>query len=659
MCGIGGIVERANGGRTTVSNLLHMSSHIAHRGPDDEGYLIATDAGIQNASGQSTNPSTRSLYPDIHSFSGQGALIGLLHRRLSIFDVSAAGWQPMAYHNQSLHITFNGAIYNFPELKEQLAGLGHAFNTHTDTEVLLAAYLEWGERMVNFLEGMWAFVIYDSSNQLLFGSRDRFGVKPFYYIYDDQYFAFASEQKALYSLPFVDQRVSRTGAFHFLVMGEHSFQNEGLLKAVLELMPGDAFTYNIQTHALKLWQYYKLPASFKWHSFKESQFRKYRDSIRELLAHSVKLHLRSDVSLGACLSGGLDSAALVSMASTLRQSQNQDPLKVFTAVFPGFRANEEKFASYAVRDSKADWYKVNPTATDFQSDIEDFFLTHDLPLQTPSTYAQYAVMREANRQGVKVTLDGQGADEVFGGYHSQFLVYFLELLKRRQYSEAALNYAFANGSFASKGAINTFLLKTLVARFTKRPAVEALYRNKHPELGLLRNSFWDKHKKDLNTQVGDFSNSLNEILFEQTTGSVMASHLRMADRNSMRFGVEARVPFADSTKLIELMFSMPPIYKIQRGTNKFMLRSALKGIVAPEIMTRRDKIGFQAPDGQWIKASSQLLKSYITRDMDEYVNVKKLLQEWDQHINAAAKGESLFFWRIISLAIWRKVVIKK
>lgn len=664
MCGIAGLFLRKAGPDAAV--LLHqMVERIAHRGPDDEGYLLLppdypTAAPVSFA-GAASLPEVRSALSgaSIEVAEGRAWKGGFGHRRLSIFDLSAAGHQPMQAHGYA--IVFNGAIYNFWELRKQLEEDGYVFRTHTDTEVLLALYHKHQERCLPLLEGMFAFAILDPVRNVVFAARDRLGVKPFYYVESGEGFAFASEQKALYPLPFLNRRLSKTAVFEFLVKGEHECRNTGIVKAVLELLPGYCLEMNMDSGNAKSWEWFKAEPNLRAEAYKESSYKRHRNKISELLKQSVALRLRSDVRLGACLSGGVDSSAIVCLANELQKQDSSiaSPMPVFTAIFPGESFDESALAQETARSVGADWYGIHPTDDDLLADLSDFVRTHDLPLQTPSTYAQYRVMQAASAQGVRITLDGQGADELFGGYALHFQAHIFQLVREGRYFQAFAQFLQANNNFANRKQTLKNVYKRFHAMILKRPALEEAYRSRYPELAMLRGSFWDTQKRRLQQELTGTQPGLNRALTNDLTGPTLRGHLRLADRNSMRFGVESRVPFADSRELIEYVQRIPAIYKIKNGENKSLLRSAVRDLVPAAVMNRRNKTGFEGPNRHWIEHLSPVLKEAIgTPGMEEFMHINQIRQNWDSLLKQALANEPHRLFRMAALGLWLKEVYR-
>ena len=304
MCGILGIVAPRLPGAAKITSALDS---IGHRGPDDEGYLFAHPSQSKriSAAGRHTHPQLKDRLPDVMDIeAGQFQLV-LAHRRLSIIDVTPGGHQPFSINREKLWITYNGELFNYRELGRELKGLGHHFNTTSDTEVLLAAYQEWGPAFTQRLNGQWAFCIYDRARNVLFCSRDRFGVKPFYYWFDGVHFGFASEIKALLRLPFVKTELSLQSLADFVLWYRIEHNEESAFKGIFQLLPGQNAEFDLAAATLKKSTYYILPYTSAMGRYNARKARMYADDIRELFIDSVRLRLVSDVPVGSCLSGGV------------------------------------------------------------------------------------------------------------------------------------------------------------------------------------------------------------------------------------------------------------------------------------------------------------------------------------------------------------------
>ncbi|MCX6163715.1 MAG: asparagine synthase (glutamine-hydrolyzing), partial [Ignavibacteriae bacterium] len=354
MCGIAGIYSKSEKNFSPV--IKKMMDSIRHRGPDDEGYYVGSP--IKNSFYELIGEDSKISGERIENFSSMANLF-LGHRRLSILDLSPMGHQPMLNGKKNLAMIFNGEIYNYIEIKEELKALGCCFRTNSDTEVLLTAYEVWGEKCLEKFNGMWAFVIYDKAKNMLFGSRDRFGVKPFYYYIDGEHFAFASEIKALLNLPFYEKKINSEAVYDYLVLNQMENDEEGFFKNILELKPSFAFSYNLKDGNFIKWKYYNLKHINEWGKFEIEKSKEYIKNTKELVYNAVNLRLRSDVPVGSCLSGGLDSSAVVCIVNDLFRQKNVDhseKQKVFTASYKGSDIDESNWAKIVADKSQVLWY---------------------------------------------------------------------------------------------------------------------------------------------------------------------------------------------------------------------------------------------------------------------------------------------------------------
>jgi asparagine synthase (glutamine-hydrolysing) len=654
MCGIAGIYgfkEKPENGW-----IRRMTDVLRHRGPDDEGFLavdLRSGEVCHLIGAESRVPDTR-----IEDFDIPVDLL-LGHRRLSILDTSPLGHQPMGNRNKTLWIVYNGEIYNYLELREELKGLGYEFRTNTDTEVLLAAYEQWGQDCLSRLNGMWSFVIYDSRRNILFGARDRFGVKPFYYYQDEKYFVFASEIKAIVSLPFVDKQINPKAVFDYLVFGFQEAEEEGFFKSILELEPSFAFCFDLSSGVIRKWKYYSLEYTDSWDRFDETKFHAYQSAVGERLWEAVAMRLRSDVSVGSCLSGGLDSSTIVCIIDQLlkrgRIEQIGSKQKVFTATYGDEAIDESRWAALVVERTKTAWYTTAPRPDEFLVDLEDLVRTQDIPFCSTSVYAQYRVMKLAGETDVKVLLDGQGGDELFTGYHRHYGAFATEMLKHLAVVTFLKEWKRTKNSPLDGKSLIVSLAKITGAKILPTVLKEKALKATTKQIGYINPTFWTEYKFRLEMIESKVKTSLNRMLHEYMTGSSLKTLLRYEDRNSMKFSIESRPPFADDVNLIEHVFQIPSIYKIHEGWSKYLLREAARDIVPEPIRTRTDKIGFAIPERAWLAEAKDALRDYMTDDMNEFFDVRKTLDDWDVLMKNPSADGITDIWRFVNLSIWKRV----
>jgi asparagine synthase (glutamine-hydrolysing) len=635
MCGIAGIILKQKVNFNLNQKIVAMTDALSHRGPDGEGFILAGDQTItphfntlkQNYNRADINyiPKTSVQHSDLNSFLAFG------HRRLSIIDLSETGHQPMCNANGKTWITFNGEIYNYLEIKADLKKNGHSFISESDTEVVLAAYKEWGFNCVERFNGMWSFCIYDSEKQLCFASRDRLGVKPFYYINDNNLLAFSSEQKAFIKAELIAAKINNNALHNYLINGLLETNSTNFFEGINELMPGNNLVFNLKTQELKITTYYNLTEHITLTNDRLSE-KELIDKIAYTFENSVKLRLRSDVEVGTCLSGGIDSSAL---AVTISEITKQ-PLYCFTSIFKNQSINEEHFADSVANKIKAKHFKVEPTLEGFLEEIDSLIYSQDVPIWDTSTYAQYKVMELAKKNNIKVVLDGQGADELFGGYHHHFLAKWNNLFSQGHFMSGL------NEILASKKTISNPL-----QFFIKEKIKQKKYFNKKHFEQFFKPEFL-KSSEIKNPSV--YFNSVNEQLVEDIYQTRLKSFLKCEDRCGMWHSVESRTPFADDIELINLLFSFNGNKKIKNGVSKYLLREVVKNKLPEEIYKRYDKKGFETPMQQWMQKLRPQLLSEIKAANFDFVNQNEL-----EKTDPTNSFQNKLLFKLFVLSRWQKL----
>lgn len=601
MCGICGIIN-FNHQPVDSAVVKAMMQKMKHRGPDDEGFFIEKN-------------------------------IGLGHVRLSIIDLTSAGHQPMISDDDRYVITYNGEIYNYLELKQELKN-DFTFKTGTDTEVLLNAFRKWGKECLNKFNGMFSFVIYDKLTKELFGARDRFGVKPFYYYKSTDTFIFASDIPSILITKKYNPAVNKKITYDYLVFGRTDHSEDTFFKDIKKLQHGHCFTIKNGQFHLERW--YKLQINI----IEENKIDKV-EKFLSLFIDSIKLRLRSDVPLGVCLSGGLDSSSIVGI---LKNKLNYNNISTFSAVYEkGERADESNYIELLKSYSKSFNY-TKPTSDLFLEDMNDLIEAHSEPFSTSAIYSQYKVMQLAQGK-VKVLLDGQGADEHLAGYHYFYGFYFKELFKSlsviKLLNEVYTNIKFTRSLYGIKTALY-FMLPAHIA--------ESIMNSKKV---FLSNEFLEQNKGSEIAESLYSSPDLNTALLNHFEYK-LEHLLKWEDRNSMWFSLESRIPFLDY-RLVEYMFSLPAESKINKGQTKSLLRESMANIIPDVIKNRTDKIGFATPESNWLRN-----KKFVNFNRDiinskgndsNIFNRKNLLKRYDDFV-ANKNNDSSDIWRIINYKLW-------
>src|SRR3954462_359994 len=656
MCGITGIVG-LNGQPVDLGVLQRMNDLQAHRGPDGQGFMVRW--------AESNGFCSTFLPHTDRGRSAPAARVALGHRRLAILDLSDRGLQPMSAGASGAWIVFNGEIYNHIELRAELEARGRFFNTRTDTEVLLQSYLEWGEGCLERLDGMFAFAIWDGGRGRLFCARDRLGIKPFYHATPGDHFIFASEIKGLLPFPGLSAAADDDAVLGFLVHGNCDYHERPILRNVTALPAAHALTLDIASQRLHRWRYWTPAPLAVWDGLSDAAR---IERLRELLVDTTRSHLISDVRAGSCLSGGLDSSAVVGLIGKLWREQPEaasavgDQFYTFTSCYDYPELDERSYALDMAHSIGAAPRLVFPSAGDFWDGFGQMAWHQDMPFSGMSFYAQCRVMRAAKEAGVKVLLDGQGGDEVFGGYAKFRYAYLASLLRAGRFGTAGRE------AWASVMQRDLYLLdvrqgyRYLPRRLRGLLGVDSLLQQ------ILR-ADWNSTVDGESTPAtrwwrhaaGSAGKSpatiMQAIQVEDILVDTLPLILRMEDRSSMAFSIEARVPLLDH-KLVEYGLSLPDHLKIQGGLSKFAVRQATKGLRPESVRLRRTKLGFAGADERWLNRE---LRPQVTELIEGNLRCERFidptpLRRW--YGSAASRGANVeaygSLFRVMALEMWMR-----
>lgn len=608
MCGISGIVSFSQSS-VEKERISKMLLTMKHRGPDDEGIFLDGN-------------------------------VGLGHVRLSILDLSQLGHQPMTDESGRYTIVLNGEIYNYLELRNHLKKEGLDFKSNSDTEVLLKGFMLYGADFLNQLNGMFAFAIYDAEQKEVFAARDRFGVKPFYYFQSEDEFIFASEIPAILSVYGKKNRANEAAVFDYLAFNRTDQTEDTFFEGIKKLQHGHSLLIRKEGVSIS-----------KWYDLRKRVYGQHlqsdKDEFMRLLEDSIRIRLRSDVPLGLCLSGGLDSSTIASLVSERLGFPN---VNTFSAVYDVIhRANESKYIDL-FKEKLRNMHYTSPDCDTLLSDLSSFLRCHAEPVPSTGPYAQFCTMRLAS-QYVTVTLDGQGADEELGGYHYFYGLYYKSLLKRLKFItliREILKYVSIHHSFY---ALKTFLFFLLPGKFRIKARVD--------EKGYLNPKFAQKYRKSV---IGDNlygSKSMQDALINHFEYK-LEHLLKWDDRNSMWFSIESRTPFLDY-RLVEYLLKTEDSAKIKDGYTKSILRSSMKGMLPDMIRLRADKVGFATPENMWFTEDRfrSLIDSILQSDSFRnrgIINPEKARDLYARHsqgkINIAKD-----IWKWINLEMWYREYI--
>ncbi len=584
MCGLTGIIS-LNGRSINKEQLIKMNQALSHRGPDSDGFWYNDDCTV-----------------------------GFGHRRLSIIDLSDDGRQPFIYQNRYV-IVFNGEIYNYIELRKELEKRGVVFKTKTDTEVLAALYHQYGKKMFDRLDGMFSFVIYDLTIGHIFGARDRFGEKPLYYTIIKDCLYFASEIKSFWAAG-LEKAVDQTRLYYYLKYSICEFPEHNsttFFKGVKQILPSHYF--ELHNNELKSFRYWELS------KVKVNTSINFTDAVvqlKEIFNESLSRRLRSDVPVGSSLSGGVDSSIVVKSIQKIKSGQQKQ--KTFSARFKNFAKDEGKYIELILTNaSDIESYYAWPDAEDFKNEIEKVLFHQDEPIGSASIIAQWNVMKLARKNNVTVLMDGQGADEIFAGYLSFVGPYLNELYKNdlKEYHKQRDSFEKLLGYTHDLSLRAKLLLKHPYLFSMAKPITSVFKKTTDTELNVM--GFTKEFIKEIASErfvrEKRDNDSLHKALENTIWNDGLPTLLRYADRNSMAHSIEVRLPYL-SHLLAEFSFSLPPSYKMNNGYTKYILRKSFEGLVPDEILWRKDKIGYEAPQSDWLKLSQKKIKEAEIKLLD-------------------------------------------
>ena len=608
MCGIAGILvfsdcqPQAN----SLKLVQDMCSRMKHRGPDDTAYL-----------------------------SEQNICLGMT--RLAILDLRK-GLYPIKNEMRDVSLFYNGEIYNFQELGSWLQSHGHRFGSLTDAEVVVHGYESWGLDCLRKFNGMWAFALWDARRGRLLLARDHFGIKPLYYHVNEDYITFASEIRALLCDPLIKRKPNDKLVYEYLVSGMVDHSEETFFAGISRLLPGHYVTIGVDKSFSKA-QYWRLPSVCAESSDKSTTVA--AEQVKRLLIDAVRLRMVSDVPVGTCLSGGLDSSTIVGVIATLNEHDKKsigNRLQAFTSCYLDEDPEDEsRFSRLVAEANDCQQNVVHPSGRGLCDDLDEFIDTQEEPIPSTSMYAQWKVMQIARAHGVTVLLDGQGSDEIFAGYAQYLLIYILGLFRSGRLSKASIE------ALRSLDLTVPFIHQLLASRLTKRNITRKY----------LDNSFAARF-----SSVRERFPNLAQSLWRDTTARNLPSLLRYEDKSSMHFSIEARLPFLDP-RLVEYVVSLPTNFKIRDGWMKYILRLAFRDFLPEAITNRRSKNAFSTPQRRWFLGElANRIESVLSSDMlcSNYVNQAEILRLFRRalHNKRISQADCDLIWRCICLEFWLK-----
>lgn len=661
MCGISGLFsfKKSSLDKQTI---LSMTNTIAHRGPDGEGY-VAWEPGSAKAIRFGGKTTTEDVYnspfswrPDrIPESLNFPVSVAMGHRRLSIVDLSPGGYQPMKLSDDESYIVFNGEIYNYEQVREELKREGYVFFTHSDTEVILNAWKKWGTGCLEKFNGMFAFILFDPIKKSVFIARDRYGVKPLYYWTSPEGFtAFASEIKEFTVLPGWEAKLNAQRAYDFLNYAITDHTNETLFANVFQMRGGEYMHCGINElddprKHIRQW-YHMKPATVT------GSYESACEEFAALFSDSVNLRRHADVPVGTGLSGGLDSSSIVCTINELNKQFGGERNHTFTACSVDPRFDERKFAEAVIEQTNSISHYTYPQLNGFLDTFRKIIWHHDEPAVGATVFAEWEVFKLVATTPVKVTLDGHGADEQLGGYHSFFKPFFAGLFVqgdwRKMLSEvsyAKQKHKYGNGAFV-KWILDSFtpdyIRQFIGSRTGKVTANIDWFETK--ELGV--------ETYNLLNKLGAKTSSFRKYSEVQLSFSSLPQQLRWCDRDSMAHSIESRAPFLDY-RVLEFSLGCKTEFKMDQATTKKILRDSMKQRLPQLVGKRQDKMGFVTPEFAWIREDAP--ERFLEMVHNAIGKTKGVLNTEAENkaidIILGKRPFDFFVWRLLFFAEWMEI----
>lgn len=621
MCGIAGIIKKDE---NKLNKIVPMSDIIEHRGPDGFGYYF-------------------------------GDNIALGHRRLAIIDLTENGKQPMEYMDRYI-ITYNGEIYNHLELRSELESKGYVFKSHCDTEVIMAGYDYWGTGCLDKFNGMWAFIIYDKVNNSAFCARDRFGVKPFYFMELNGGIAFASEIKQFTVLDEWNPAVNKNRLYDFLIYSIFDHTSETFFHNVFQLRGGECLLFDLNKFDFKIKQWYNLRKKIENND--SDSFESAKQKFLNIFTDAVKLRLRSDVKVGSCLSGGLDSSSIVCVMNRLLQAQGAvNKQETVSSCYNIKEYDEQEYIDEVVKKTRVINHKVFPQYDELIMNLDKIVWHQDEPFASTSIFSQWNVFKCAKENGLTVMLDGQGADEQLAGYDGYFTANFNRLMRCLKFITLkkeinSFKKIFQDRKFNPLIGLCYSLIMSISPGYANNIARKMMSGNNIEWLL----EFKGRDKKTIDEIMKKTQSSILNHSFNQLLYTSVPALLRYEDRNSMAHSIESRVPFLDYN-LVEYVLSLPDNFKIKDGNTKYVMRQAMKGILPDKVVNRHDKMGFVSPEEVWIRSNSDIFRNELSEacDLLEGIVDRKIVLEWFEDRINSQKSFGYIFWKLICVGRWMDV----
>jgi len=662
MSAIGGVFSSTKSDKPIQDFVYHILSKLEHRGSKDEGFVFFDEEGFTaNASDLTQSKFVQKLNLKDQNEVSESALLGLGHKQGTIENNFQH--QPLQISNGNYSIVLDGEILNAKQIAKTLRDQGVNIETEDQTEILLTAYQFWKEKILSKLDGSFAFVIYDRVENKLFGARDPFGIRPFYYFHNDRYFAFGSELKSLINLPFVSKKVSKSAVYDYLILGQSETSSQTMFRGLSELLPGSAFSIMLPRGSMKIWSFFTLTTDSKLDRYSRNKVSTLAHRLRKSMISNINHHLSPEFKTVYNFNTSLESLAfpylLKESIAELKSNDRPKLSEIFSGIFNDVNLEEEEENNHVFENSQkiAKELEVELIRSvckfeDFQENIKKVCYLQDVPFTSLEVFAQFKMLEVAKANQVQIVIENTGGNQLFSNNNYHFHQYTEDLLASGQYRLFMENFMNSSASQSSKWNLLKHLSKRWIFRSTNNDLKETLIKTNQEEFEYIKVDFVDRYSKNLESNINNIPTSLNQMLLRELSGPLVKEKLRTTDRNSQFHQVEVRNPYVSDRELAESMLKASSVYKIRAGVSGNLLRKALRGVFPDHILNGKQGIPDRR-DNHWLLYAKEELKEYITSDLDDFIDSKKVKRDWDQLVLMANKESNDFLWRIVNLGIWQ------
>lgn len=667
MSAIGGLITFQKAEIPISQYVQPIMSKLQHRGNFDEGYVFFTQSGHTEHYGSDTQKrriSEYSLLP-LENTPAE-SWIGLGQRQSE--DLKSSGSErhlPLSNNAKNIWIVFDGELMNVSQLADELRSEGIQIDSLDSGEIALKSYIAWKERILSKFEGSFSFVILDLEEMRVLGARDRFGIRPFYYVHDAKHFAFASEQKALIQLPFVSKKTSKSAVYDYLVLGIAESSTQTMFRGISELMPGSAFSMLLDTGNMKVWGYFHLNTDSKLDRYSRNKVSTLSYRLKKSLVNNISNHLSPGAKSAYRIDGSLESLVFPFL---LKEFMEELPAKdrpkssdIYMGIFGQIELDgnqmqkELSTAKSAIRDLEVEMLESVCTFKDFAENLLKITYFQDVPFCNLDVFSQYKLLMKAKDSGVKVVLETAGSEQLFSSSGDHYDQYLQDLWQRGEYQLLLENFFGSSDGFAGKLKQIKALTREVIFRSSSDDVKETFIKVSSEEFSYLKSSFTDRYFKNLDEKIKSSPLNLNQLLASELAGPIVKEKLRTTDRNAHLAGVIVRNPFVSDREMAESMVKASSVYKIRSGVSGNILRKSMRGILPEELLKARRNHSYSVKENSWLLDAKEDLKEFLTSDLDDFIDSKKIKKDWDQLVLMADNNRNDFLWRVVNLALWRHV----